>query len=57
MLKFKKDGKVVGILKDEATEPEGTAFNFTDSKEDADIETAEAETESQKEKSEDEPVE
>jgi len=33
MLKFKKNNKVVGVLKDEASEPEGDAFKFTDAKE------------------------
>lgn len=28
MLKFKKDGKEVGVLKDSATEPEGEAFEY-----------------------------
>jgi hypothetical protein len=30
MLKFKKDGKLVGVLKDSADEPEGEAFKFKD---------------------------
>jgi hypothetical protein len=30
MLKFIKDGKIVGILKDESSEPEGEAFKFRD---------------------------
>lgn len=33
MLKFKKDGKVVGVLKDDANEPEGEAFKLKDVKE------------------------
>ena len=44
MLKFKKDGKVLGVLKDEADEPEGEAFKFLDVKED-DIKLAEPEEE------------
>jgi len=40
MLKFKKDGKLLGILKDDADEPEGDVFNFKDEKID-DIKTPE----------------
>ena len=54
MLKFKKDGKVVGKLQDDANEPEGEAFKFKDEKE-ADIVPAEPEEETTEE--EDETVE
>jgi hypothetical protein len=30
MLKYKKEGKLLGVLKDDATEPEGDAFKFVD---------------------------
>lgn len=43
MLKFKKNGKIVGILKDESSEPEGEAFKFKDIKEKDGIKTAEPE--------------
>ena len=46
MLKFKKGGKILGVLKDDATEPEGEAFKFKDTiKKEDHIETAEAEKE------------
>lgn len=59
MLKFKKDGKVVGVLKDEATEPEGTAFEFKDVKDPEGLhtETPEADEEEALEESEDATVE
>lgn len=40
MLKFKKDGKEVGVLKDNASEPEGEAFKFKDSIDDDDTKPA-----------------
>lgn len=30
MLKFKLNGKIVGVLKDEASEPEGEVFKYKD---------------------------
>lgn len=32
MLKFKKNGKIVGVLKDSSSEPEGDIFEFNDDK-------------------------
>lgn len=60
MLRFKgKDGKVVGVLKDDASEPEGEAFKFKDVKEvEADpTKSPEAKEEEALEESEDATVE
>jgi hypothetical protein len=38
MLKFKLNGKIVGVLKDDASEPEGDVFKYKD---ETDIKTAE----------------
>jgi hypothetical protein len=47
MLKFKSNGKIVGVLKDEANEPEGEAFKYKN--EVLDMKTAEPKEEPEEE--------